>query len=111
MTSTNGYVQIQVRGRVLRNGVQDRSRSSEKRKVCLLSDRGGKELEMWGIGQPCFGAKCCHTHITRIAANRMYKEGIIRFVGQGRNVAAYAYARTWKGVPSGPERMKVMQLV
>lgn len=50
-------------------------------------------------------------HQTREAVEGLVRDGILKWVGAGKNVAAYSYGRTWKGVPSGPNRMKVMQLV
>ena len=95
----------------MRKKRERRETSKDRRRVCLLSARGGRELEMWGQGQPCFGPGCMHTHITRQQAEEMERGGIVRFVGKGRNVATYSYGRTWKGVPSGASRAKVMQLV
>jgi hypothetical protein len=82
--------------------------------VCLLSAQGGRELEMWGQGQPCFGPGCHHTHISRDAANKLEHDGVLRYIGKGRNVATYTYGRTWRGVPSGSGgklAMRTMQLV
>jgi len=106
-----------VRGRVMRSQVIDHSRrrsleaSKERRRVCVLSARGGNELEHWGMAQPCFGPGCFHTHQTREAIADLVAKGIMKWVGVGKNVAAYTYGRTWKAMPSGPQREKVMQLV
>lgn len=61
--------------------------------------------------QPCFGAGCQHAHLTREHVGQLVRDGILKWCGTGKNVAAYSYARTWKGAPSGPEQIKVMQLV
>ena len=113
--STSGRVVARVRGRVFRSGSSPQggqvSASKERRRVCVLSARGGRELEMWEIGQPCYGAGCRHTHQTREAVAQQVREGILRWVGAGKNVAAYSYGRKWVAMPSGPARAKVMQLV
>lgn len=115
--TTSGKIVTMVRGRVMRSQVIDHSRrrlpevSKERRRVCVLSSRGGNELEHWGMTQPCFGPGCHHTHQTRESVADMVAKGIMKWVGIGKNVAAYSYGRTWKAMPSGRTREKVMQLV
>ncbi len=111
----NAKVETRIRGRVFRYAPQlpkgQRPASKERRRVCVLTARGGRDLDVWGQGQPCHGPKCHHTHHTREAVEGMVRAGTLRWVGTGRNVAAYSYGRTWKAVPSGPQRVKTMQLV
>ena len=113
-------VETRIRGRVFRfapkrvdgdrHGDRSRMASKERRRVCVLSRHDGRMLEHWGEGQPCHGARCSHTHMTREAVTAMVTNGILRFVpGSGNNVAAYSYGRSWKAVPSAG--VKVMQLV
>jgi len=110
--TTSGKIVTKVRGRVMRSQDSDRRfLSRERRRVCVLSARGGNELEHWGMAQPCYGPGCFHTHQTREAVADMVSKGIMKWVGIGKNVAAYSYGRTWKAMPSGPLREKVMQLV
>jgi hypothetical protein len=111
---TSGRAETYVRGRVMRSQAveaRQKQRSKERRRVCLLSVRGGRELEMWNQNQPCYGAGCTHTHITRDAALSMERDGIIRFLGKGRNVAAYTFGRKWVGAQSGYGGPRTMQLL
>lgn len=77
----------------------------------MLSARGANELEMWNMNQPCYGPGCFHTHQTADAVTALVNDGILKWVGVGKKVAAYSFARTWKAMPSGAERVKAMQLV
>ena len=110
-------IETRIRGRVFRfapkaKRVHVQAKSKERRRVCVLSAYAGRMLEHWETEQACFGPKCTHTHQTRLEVDRMVAEGILRYVpGSERNVAAYSFGRTWKGVPSGLEKVKVMQLV
>lgn len=116
---TGVQVKTHIRGRVFRFAPKAPSskhhlvvKSRERRRVCVLSRHDGRMLEHWGEAQVCFGPKCQHTHQTRIEVDRLVAEGILRYVPESsNNVAAYSFGREWKGVPSGTERMKVMQLV
>jgi len=117
---TGVRVKTHIRGRVFRFAPKQSSskhqfgvvKSRERRRVCVLSRQAGQMLEHWQEGQPCFGPKCTHTHQTREQVDALVVEGVLRYVpGSSNNVAAYSFGREWKGVPSGPERMKVMQLV
>lgn len=123
---TGVRVETHIRGRVFRFAPRDKGkakrsasgdrtvtvRSKERRRVCVLSSHSGRMLEHWGEAQQCFGPKCTHTHQTREHVDRLVAEGVLRYVpGSSNNVAAYSFGREWKGVPSGTERMKVMQLV
>lgn len=105
---TSGRVVTHIRGRIMQKPVVA---SKERRRICVLTARGGNELEMWAINQPCFGPGCFHTHQTRDAVSALVNDGILKWVGTGRNMAAYSFGRTWKAMPSGPAREKVMQLV
>jgi hypothetical protein len=49
--------------------------------------------------------------LSRDVVDGLVREGILRYVGTGRAVAGYTYGRTWKGVQSGSNREKVLQLV
>ena len=111
--TTSGKIVTVVRGRVMRvqSDRHDAPRSKERRRVCVLSARGARELEFYNATQPCFGRGCFHTHQTREAVADMVAKGIMKWVGIGKNVAAYSYGRTWKAMPSGPQRVKTMQLV
>jgi len=116
---TGQKVETHIRGRVFRFAPKgkrsphgDRTVTVERRRVCVLSTHDGRMLEHWNAAQPCFGPKCQHTHQTRVEVDRLVAEGILRYVpGSSNNVASYSFGRVWKGVPSGSERMKVMQLV
>ena len=114
---TGVRVKTHIRGRVFRFAPKAKRtvtipRSRERRRVCVMSTHDGRMLEHWSEGQPCFGPRCTHTHQTREQVDRLVAEGILRYVpGSSNNVAAYSFGREWKGVPSGTERMKVMQLV
>ena len=120
-TSTSGRVEAHIRGRVMRSQDQPRAgnrepreRSKERRRVCVLTERGGRELEHWGMEQPCFGPGCHHLHQSREAVSKLVADGILRWCGIGKNVAMYVYGREWRGVPSGPGgrlAMRAMQLV
>jgi len=93
-----------------RDGNVTRSVSKEARRVCVLNEQDSGLLEHGGVGQPCHGPKCRHSHLTREAVEKLVQENILRYVrGSGRNVAGYSYGRTWKAVPS--DNVKVMQLV
>ena len=114
-------VETHIRGRVFRfapkakrSAYGDRAVtvSKERRRVCVLSAHDGRMLEHWDSSQACFGPGCRHVHQTRAEVDKLVAEGILRYLpGSMRNVAAYSFGRTWKGVPSGPSRVKVMQLV
>jgi hypothetical protein len=108
-TQTGERIETVTRGRVFRYA-PSAPKSKERRRVCVLSSFAGAMLERWGIDQPCHGPRCTHGHQTRDAVETLVKDGVLRYVGIGRNVAAYSYGRTWKGVVSGGLE-KVMQLV
>jgi hypothetical protein len=112
---TGDQVETRLRGRVFRYAPQlpkgQRPKSKERRRVCVLDAAGARDLSVYGQGQPCHGPRCRHTHQTREVVEKLVRDGIMRWMGQGRNVAGYSYGRTWKGVGSGPQRVKVMQLV
>lgn len=110
---TGDSVETRVRGRVFRQDQQnaERPKSKERRRVCVLSAHGARMLESWGVGERCHGAGCSHAHHTRESVESMVREGIMRWIGAGRNVAGYSYGRSWKGVDSGGTSVKVMQLV
>jgi hypothetical protein len=78
----------------------------------VLSSWAGAMLERWGVNQPCHGPRCTHGHQTREAVEVLVRGGILRYLpNSGRNVAAYTYGRTWKGVESAHSSVRVMQLV
>jgi hypothetical protein len=114
---TGEKVETHIRGRVFRFAPKVKrsrnvSRNKERRMVCVLNRYEGQMLERWSVSQACFGPTCNHTHQTRAQVDELAAEGILRYVpGSSNNVAAYSFGRTWKGVPSGPSRVKVMQLV
>lgn len=114
-SSINGRVVTHVRGRVFRFEPRKNrqslvsARPREKRRVCLLSAHDAANLEQWGINQPCFGRGCRHIHMTRDAISEMERAGVIRWVGAGKNVAAYADGKTWQ--PRMSAGMTVLQLV
>jgi hypothetical protein len=109
-TQTGKAVKTEVRGRVFRYAPV--AKSKERRRVCVLSSWAGAMLDRWGIDQPCHGPRCTHGHQTRDAVDVLVRDGVLKYIGVGRNVATYSYGRTWKGVPSGgPMGPKVMQLV
>ncbi len=85
--------------------------SKERRRVCVLSRHAMRMLETWGASQPCYGPRCDHGHLSRDVVDELVREGILRYVGTGRMVAGYTYGREWRGMPSGSNREKVMQLV
>lgn len=111
----SGAVRTFVRGRVMRSHERGGAKqypqpaSKERRRVCVLSARGARELEHWGMAQPCYGNGCHHHHQTREEVEKLVREGVMRWVGIGKNVAAYSFARTWQGRTSAG--MKTMQLV
>jgi hypothetical protein len=94
-----------VRGRVYRQQPSQRRQSSiatriqprsiQHRRICLLSARDARWLEEYGTAQPCFGPGCNHAHHTRKEIERMVKAGILRWVGEGQNVATYPEDRRW----------------
>ncbi len=84
----------------------------QRLRVCLLSARDARWMEDYGIVQPCVGPGCHHSHHTRVQIEALVQSGSLRWVGGAENVAMWAEARTWKGVPSGgPTGPKVMQMV
>lgn len=83
----------------------------KRRHVCVLNWTAAEQLEGYGVSQPCFGPACQHAHHTRARIEMLVKAGELRWIGLGQNVAAWVTDKTWKAVPSGPERVKVMQLV
>jgi hypothetical protein len=114
---TGERIETHTHGRVFRFAAKRREErgrvaSKEQRRVCVLSMAGARALEFYGASQPCYGPTCDHVHLTREHVEKMVADGIMKFIGRGRNVAGYTYGRTWKGVPSG-EKLgpKVMQLV
>ena len=122
-TTTGFKVITHVRGRVYRKDRGHFTKPSQslkarvslgavkRRTVCVLSALAADQLESWGINQPCHGPTCTHAHHTRARIRMFIESGELRWVGNGENVAAWTADLTWKGVPSGPERVKVMQLV
>lgn len=103
---TNGRQIAVTRGRVLRDG----SFAKSRKRVCVL-DRQSSERFRYGYNEACSGPECRHRHMEREIVSQMVKTGILVWLGTGQNVAGYEYGRTWKGVPSGHARVKVMQLV
>jgi hypothetical protein len=112
---TGSRVETHVRGRVFRYAPQlpkqQRPASKERRRICVLSHHTGRLMEHWGYGEECHGPTCHHTHLTREAVDQLVRDGVLKYIGTGRNVASYSFGRVWKGMPSGNERVKVMQLV
>ena len=120
---TGDKIETRIRGRSFRfapqrakaKGLERPPASRERRRVCVLDSHNGRMLECWGVDQPCFGPRCTHRHHTRDEVDKLVKDGILKYVaGSQRNVAVYTYARTWKGMPSGPGgklAFKCMQLV
>ena len=114
---TGSRIETHIRGRVFRfgrrrlGGAAARVASKERRRVCVLSRHAMRMLESWGVSQPCYGPRCDHGHLSRDVVDGLVREGILRYIGTGRMVAGYTYGRTWKGVQSGSNREKVMQLV
>lgn len=105
-------VETRIRGRVFAPRSKKAKAPRERRMVCVLNRHDGRMLEHWDTSQPCFGPQCRHSHQTREEVQRLVADGILRYMpGSNNNVASYSFGRTWKGVPSGLERMKVMQLV
>ena len=108
---TGKRIDTRIQGRRFRPGHQQPA-SKERRRICVLSAHNARMLECWGQDQPCQGPKCTHIHQSRDAVTALVRDGVMRWVGHERNVAAYTFGRTWKGVPSGgPMGCKVMQLV
>ena len=115
---TGPKVETHIRGRVFRYAPKRKKQdmqpaSRERRRVCVLDRHTGRLLEHWQHAQPCFGPRCTHRHYTRDEVAKLVRDGILRYVpGSNRNVAAFSFGRTWKGVPSGSKMgPKVMQLV
>lgn len=109
-------VSTRIRGRVFRFAPKARRKeprkAPERRVVCVLDVHAGRLLEHWSQGQACHGPTCQHRHLTRETVADLVRDGVLRYVpDSGKNVAVYTQGRTWKGVPSGPMRVKVMQLV
>lgn len=113
-TLINGRIATHVRGRVFRFEPRKKAqnlmsaRPKEKRRVCLLSAHDAENLEQWSINQPCFGSGCRHLHLTREAIAEMERAGVIRWIGGGKNVAAYSDGKTWR--PKVSAGMTVLQL-
>ena len=117
--STGFHVITHVRGRVYRDkgrpSVEQSLRSrirpnaKQRRRICLLSTEAANALEQFFVSQPCHGDKCTHAHHTRSRIVALVKQGDLRWVGAGENVAAWVDGRTWKGVPS--QGYQTMQLV
>lgn len=113
-SSINGRPVTHVRGRVFRFEPRKKAqhlmsaRPKERRRVCLLSAQDANNLEQWGINQPCYGRGCRHLHLTRSAVAEMERSGVIRWVGAGKNVAAYTDGKTWR--PAMSAGMTVLQL-
>lgn len=114
-TETSGRIETHIRGRVFRKthrkhqGAVGRLTSKEKRRICVMSTRDGHALEMWNQNQPCFGPTCRHTHQTRGEVARMVAAGTMRWVGDGKNVAAFSETRVF--VPKSSGGVACMQLV
>lgn len=99
------------RGRIMRVQIQASTQpSKERRTVCVLSLAGATALTDWGIAQPCFG-NCTHSHHTRDLVERLVQAGSLRWIGRGKNIAAWIAGREWRAKPSGYPAVKVMQLV
>ena len=112
-TQTGKAVKTEVRGRVFRYKPVA-PKSKERRRVCVLSSWAGAMLDRWGVDQPCHGPRCTHGHQTRDAVDVLVRDGVLKYIGVGRNVATYSYGRVWRGMPSGPggkSAMRTMQLV
>lgn len=110
---TNGRTDTRVEGRLFRKFARkspgQRVSAREARRVCVLNRQAGRELEHWGQNQPCFGPKCQHRHHTRDAVLKLIKQGIMKWVGAGENVAAYTDGKEWRPAPSAG--YTVLQLV
>jgi hypothetical protein len=102
---TGKRIETHIKGRVFASPQPQFSRVLEKRRVCVLSNHSGRMLQEWGQWHPCFGPGC-HDHQTREAVEVLVRDGVLRWVGKERNVAAFSYGKTWKpkesGGPSGP---------
>lgn len=109
----NGHTSTRVQGRVFRKFAKktpgQKINSKESRRVCVLTTRGGRELEHWSIDQPCYGPGCHHTHQTREEVEKMVRSGMLRWVGKGNNVAAYTEGKEWR--PKASDGFTVLQLV
>lgn len=104
---------VRIQGRVMK--VKHEPKPGEKpprelRMICVLSGAGARALTELGIAQPCFG-NCYHSHHTRALVERLVRDGLLRWLGKGKNVAAYTGNREWKAMPSGALEVKVLQLV
>jgi hypothetical protein len=113
VTETSGRVETHVRGRVFRKthnkSTSGRQASKEKRRVCVLSSCDGLALEVWNQNQACYGPSCRHLHYTREAVVELIKAGTMRWVGDGKNVAAFEQTKALMPKVSGG--MACMQLV
>lgn len=108
---TNSSVVTFVRGRVYRNDPKPTThtlhnrtqvKAVRRRRICVLSHFAGKQLENWYVSQPCHGPKCHHSHHTREEVEKMVRDGELRWVGQGENVAAWRRPRYLAVRQSGP---------
>lgn len=108
--SNGGLEIVRYRGRLLKQPRdKDGKPSKELRRICVLSEAASYALEHWGITQPCYG-ECSHLHYTRAAVEELVRENVMRWIGQGKNIAAWTGGREWKPKPSGAERVMVLQL-
>ena len=104
---TSGQLVTYTRGRSFRfasrpRHVAARVASKERRRICILSARSGDNLRDYGISEPCHGPSCHHAHYTREAATGLVTSGVLRWIGAGKNVAAYTQGREWVKARSGP---------
>ena len=86
-----------------------RKAAVQRRRVCLLSARDSRWLEEYGVAQPCFGPGCTHAHHTRKEIERMVKAGMLRWVGDSRNVATWPEDTRW--ISRRSQGYATMQLV
>ena len=110
---TGSRIETRVRGRVFRYAPDPAMpKSKERRGICVLNQHAGAMLYRWGVEQPCYGARCTHTHQSADAVAALVRDGVMKYLGWDHAVATYVYGRTWKGVSSGgPQGVKGMQLV
>jgi hypothetical protein len=113
VTETSGRIETHTRGRVFRKihnkSTSGRQASKEKRRICVLSSRDGHALEVWNQNQACFGSSCRHLHYTREAVVNLIKAGTMRWVGDGKNVAAFSATKAL--MPKASGGMACMQLI
>lgn len=113
VTETSGRIETHIRGRVFRKShkksTAGRQSSKEKRRICVMNARDGAGLEHWNQNQACFGPTCQHSHYTRDAVVSLIATGTMRWIGDGKNVAAFTQTRVF--IPKSSGGMACMQLV